>query len=332
MDEDLGFWHFKVVRAKLLTMNVLMVGAGSVGKIYGYFLSKAGVRVSFLVKEKYVEACKAGFNLYSLNEKNSVPIFWNTFQTLSKIEDVSKQPWDFIILAFASTSLTDDWLNIFIPAIHNTPLLSLQPGLNDQEHLLKFIPAHQLINGTIPIISYEAPLPGEKLLTPGTAFWFPPKSAGTFSGSNPNLDSLLDAFRRANFPIKKVDDAKKQNLLAAPVLMLFIAALKRSHWSFQELKRSPFLNLACDAVSETVQIHAARVGGMPPAMQKIIKPTFLRVFMTIAPHFAPFDLEKYLEIHFSKVGDQMQQGLIDYIEYGKKAGLPTAKLEALAKT
>ncbi len=309
-------------------MNILIVGAGSVGKIYGHYLFKAGAKISFLLKEKHVAEAERGFTIYPLNQKGSF-VFWNEFKVLTTFEQVKNESWDFVILAFASTSLKEDWLKEFIPAIRATPLLSLQPGLNDQDHLLNFIPKEQLLNGTIPIISYEAPMAGETFSQPGTAFWIPPGAKGSFSAVNPKLDLLLETFQKSNFPVKRVEDSKKQNVFAAPVLMLLIGALMRTHWSFQELKKSSHLKTMCDAISETVEIHAARVGEKAPGIRNLIGPTFFKTFMSVAPHFAPFNLETYLKVHFSKVGDQMKQGLIDYIEYGKKIGLPTSKLEAL---
>ncbi|HIA02218.1 MAG TPA: hypothetical protein EYN66_09955, partial [Myxococcales bacterium] len=47
-------------------VKVLIIGAGAVGQIYGYFLQRAGAEVSFFVKDKYAEECRQGFPLHHL--------------------------------------------------------------------------------------------------------------------------------------------------------------------------------------------------------------------------------------------------------------------------
>ena len=51
--------------------RVLIVGAGAVGQVYGWYLSRGGAEVSFYVKEKYLEDARAGFALYPLNTRRT---------------------------------------------------------------------------------------------------------------------------------------------------------------------------------------------------------------------------------------------------------------------
>ncbi|MBC7396432.1 MAG: ketopantoate reductase, partial [Bdellovibrionales bacterium] len=165
-------------------MNILLVGAGSVGKVYGRHLAMGGAKVSFLVKEKYAEAARAGFTFYVLNErtKRDQAQAWRHFSVLTQISEVKNKKWDYILLCMASTGLKGPWLDKLIAVSGDATYVSLQPGLNDQDYLLTKLPANRLIAGTIPIISYETPLPGEQRAVPGTAYWIPPGGTAAFSG------------------------------------------------------------------------------------------------------------------------------------------------------
>ena len=48
-------------------MNVLIVGAGAVGQVYGYHLAKGGADVSFYIREQYAAELDRGFELYQLS-------------------------------------------------------------------------------------------------------------------------------------------------------------------------------------------------------------------------------------------------------------------------
>ena len=48
------------------------------------------------------------------------------------------------------------------------------------------------------------------------------------------------------------------------------------------------------------------------------------------PKVLPFDVETYIEYHFSKVGDQTRDKLAHYQELAKARGLPAPGITALA--
>lgn len=310
-------------------MNILLVGAGAVGKVYGRHLALGGARVSFLVKEKYATAASTGFNFYVLNEsknKDAAQSFQN-FSIFTDAQSLKKQKWDYVVLCMASNSLKGEWLDELLNAIGAANVVSLQPGLNDHDYLLTKIPAVRLIDGTIPIISYESPLAGESRNIPGTAYWIPPGGTAAFSGEALPRDALVEVFNRGGLKSKSVRNARKENLIAAPVLTLFIAALEKENWSLEKLFSGDLVRKACLAMPEAVAANALKAGVAKPATW-MLKPLLFKSILSASKFLVPFDLETYLKVHFTKVGEQMRESLLAYEDFAKKENLSSQKLEA----
>ena len=188
MDERaLGFLYLKINfftwPCHCFFMNILLVGAGAVGKVYGRHLALGGASISFLVKEKYAETARSGFSFYVLNEtkmKSTAQLFMN-FSVFAETSSLKARQWDYVILCMASNALKGQWLDELLAATRSATVVSLQPGLHDHDYLLTKLPAARLIDGTVSIISYESPLAGESRTIPGTAYWIPPGGVAAFS-------------------------------------------------------------------------------------------------------------------------------------------------------
>ena len=116
---------------------------------------------------------------------------------------------------------------------------------------------------------------------------------------------------------------------AVPMLNLLIAGLECAGWSLGEVARSPVLPLAHRATREAVAILERRLGAVAPAAARLLRPGWVRLGLFASPHFVPFDLENYLRIHFTKVGDQTRLLLRTWIEMGE--GMPRQALESLER-
>ena len=90
-------------------MNILIVGAGAVGLVYGYHFANAGHQVTFLVKEKYQQALEKnkqeGIVLYHLNKDKNLqqPLRFNNFSTITQWNEADG--FDLIALSISSTAL-----------------------------------------------------------------------------------------------------------------------------------------------------------------------------------------------------------------------------------
>ena len=56
-----------------------------------------------------------------------------------------------------------------------------------------------------------------------------------------------------------------------------------------------------------------------------------RALSRIAPRIAPVDLETYMRVHFTKVSEQMHEGIANYVTRGRAASLGVGALEELQK-
>ncbi len=301
------------------------------GKVYGRHLALGGAQISFWVKEKYAESARQGFHFYVLNEttKRDEAQALKDYSVLTEVNEVKSKTWDYVILCMASNALRGPWLDELIGAIGNASLVSLQPGLNDRDYLLTKVSRDRLIEGTIPIISYETPMPGEQRTIPGTAYWIPPGGYAAFSGSSERVLPLLEVFQRGKFKVKRVKDTKHENVAAAPVLTLFIAALEACDWSFQKLYQSPLFAEASQAMQEAVAANALKAGVKKPSTWHL-RPALFKSILSAAPFIVPFNLETYLKVHFTKVGEQMHQSLRDYVEFAKAKNLPSQHLSSFS--
>ncbi len=87
-------------------MNILIVGAGAVGLVYGQHLSMAGHRVTFFVKEQHRNDLKSGVSMIRKRRlvKDEVRHF-SDFSLLSQWNHVAGEEWDYVFLAISSDAL-----------------------------------------------------------------------------------------------------------------------------------------------------------------------------------------------------------------------------------
>jgi hypothetical protein len=161
------------------------------------------------------------------------------------------------------------------------------------------------------------------------AYWFYPGKAG-FSG--PRASAVVASLRAGKLPAKRVKDAPSASAFPTAVLSAFIAALEAADWSFAAMRRNGGTKLASRAAREAMGVVAReRRLRIPLAMRLAARPFALSAFLRIGPRIAPVDLETVTRVHFTKVSDQMHEGLAHYIALGRAGSLPVTALEQLAK-
>lgn len=284
-------------------MRVVIVGAGAVGQTYGFMLAAAGAQVTFLVRPKYVEGLKDGVWVYP---EAKGPVRWTDYE-LTTEPVTCDQVW-FCVSSTALPHCPLDWpgaLGVF-----------LQPGLHDREVMRQHFSETDLVRGVIPFIAFEAPLPGEEREHPGILWWFPPLMRLPFSG--PRANEVTRQLPRAHMTARVDDNAHRMSASMLPT----IAALQLGEWSFRGMDK----DLAARGIREATSVAAA-VHGLgdlmtPPAMA-------LSVLAGLSPLLVPFDLEVYMQYHFTKVRDQTRAALKDWIAEGEHRGLEVGTLKHL---
>ena len=326
-------WRYVLARGAQ-QMNILLVGAGAVGQAYGRHLQLGGATISFLVREQYAEACRAGLVLYPLNRPKATrwqPVPLERFGVLTGLEEVAAHTWEQVWLCISSTALQGPWLAAFLEALGTATLVFLQPGLRDRDALLEHWPTERLVQGLITLLSYHAPLPGEHVPQPGVAYFFPPLSATPFTGPRARTQAVVDALRAGGCRAKMSPHVRTQAALGSAVLMPHVVALETAGWSLQALRKSPLLTLASRASHEAMMIAATYNGFPPPAARHMVHPMVTQLVLGLAPHVLPFNLEAYLRYHFTKVSAQTRAAMAIYMELGAALGLSSLSLERLLR-
>lgn len=303
--------------------RILLVGAGAVGQAYGYHLSRGGAQVSYLVKPKYRAQAEAGFLLYR-HQLVGQPraLHFSGFEVLTDHEEVGAQVWDQVWLCVPSTALHGEWLSDLGERLGEATLVSLQPGLEDIEQVSAAYPAEKIVLGMITLISYQTPLVGEHLRE-GVAYLLPPGAPILFSDLLPTSHAVLqrrahavaEALNAGDCPAKVDPRTVQLAGFAAAVMVPVVAAVETAGWSFVRFRQSPAAELASTAAREAQQIVADHLHASPPiALRLARRSEFLGLALRMGARVMPFDLEVYLEYHFTKVGAQTRQILDNYIE------------------
>jgi 2-dehydropantoate 2-reductase len=311
-------------------MRVLIVGAGPVGQVFGHHLARGGADVTFLVKPQYAADCRRGFALYPLGRKPRQAQQLAGFGVIAAPAEAAATRWDHVYLTVSSIGLTaGGWLAELAAATGDAAIVVLQPNLDDRAFVTSVVAPDRVVDGVIGFLAYHAPLPGEtRFPGPGTAYWLPP-APSPFSGAR--AAEVVAALRRGKLPAKQIRDAAAAAPFQSAVLYALLVALEAARWSFAELRTGDRLQLAARAAAQAMAIVSRQRGRpIPWRIRLVARPVVLRIALRLARWIAPLDLETYLRIHFTKLGDQTRAGIASYLAHGQTAGMATDAIAQLA--
>lgn len=316
-------------------MRALIVGAGAVGQVYGRHLLGGGAEVAFLLKPQHAPAARAGFTLFPLNRPQRLrgrPERVPGCAILTSASEVAQQRWDQVYLTMSSTALrAGPWFAELAAVIGHATLVLLQPGPDDRAFVLRHLPASQIVQGLITVVSYQAPLPGERRFAePGVAYWFAPLISSAMSGPADRLAPVLAVLKQGRLPARRHRDVAALAPFPTALLMPLLAGLEQAGWSFRTLRHGPRLAHALAAGAEAMAVIARREGKGPPLLLRLLARRWaIRALLRATALIMPVDLEAYLRAHFTKVGDQTRDFLQGYLAHGQQAGLPVETLRQL---
>ncbi|MCK6506850.1 2-dehydropantoate 2-reductase [Myxococcota bacterium] len=310
-------------------MHALLVGAGAVGQVYGRHLQRGGAQVSFLVKPRHAAEARAGFTMADLNAGGRLERF-EGYRVWVSPDELRGQRFDQVWLCVSSPALRGDWLGPTLAAAGQATggvdVVSFQPGLRDPQLLGAHVAPDRLVKGLIAFSSWHAPLPGAPAGPAHTAYWSPPLSPSLFEG--PGADQIAGTLRRGGLPAR-VGPALATTARGSAFLLPTVAATECAGWSFASLRRGPWAGMAARASRQAMAISCAHLGlGVGP-MGLLAHPLGVAAFTTAASLVAPFDFERFFQVHFEKVGEQTMTALDGWIAEGRARELPTGELEAL---
>jgi 2-dehydropantoate 2-reductase len=127
---------------------------------------------------------------------------------------------------------------------------------------------------------------------------------------------------------KVVDDAVALGSFGGAALQSMIGALELAGWSFARWPET--LPLGAASAQQALAIAGAQLGRpAPAALRWAMRPLAIRAALPALRALFPADLETYLRVHFTKVGDQTVSSLGRLVDEGRSRGLPTDRMEAL---
>lgn len=310
-------------------MNILIVGAGAVGLVYGHHFVNAGHQVTFLIKEKYQQALEddkqEGIVLYHLNKDKNLqqPLRFKDFATITRWDDAND--FDVIALSISSTALRQLPLttinNKLTNSVKKTSLLMLQPSEEDLEHLTQVISQEHILQGMITLISYQTDNINEGVNPAGTAYYLPPLpmpiSATDLLQQKDSRKNIVTLFNQSGIQAKAVNSALDESKLLSAFFMTFLCALEAADWQLDRLKNSEkLLKQLSAAQTDLLPKKITASGALGPLkkslLKSILKPWLYKVLIRLSPAVIPLPLEAYLKKHFLKVRPQTLMYMQDY--------------------
>ncbi len=314
-------------------MNILLVGAGAVGQAYGRHFQRGGAKITFLVRPKYEEELRQGFDMYPLNERKAKdgPVHFSDFDVITNNSEVEAGSWDAVVLCMSSTALRGGtWFREFAERIGDALVVSLCPGPKDNTFVLESVPEERAVFGLIGLTSYPGPLEGETLPKPGMVYWVPPGTKMAFSGPKEPTQTIVTLLNKGGLPSKEVESTAVAAAFASPLLQMVIVALELVGWKFRDLRKDKeTMKLAYSAMREAFALAEVRMEARTPMGMRLVRPWNLRALLSVVPCVAPIDMERFFEKHFTKVGDQTEDTVRTLISLAEKHELSNDALVTL---
>ena len=311
-------------------MNILVVGAGAVGQVYALYLAKAGHQLSFFVKEKYVNNLKQGLTLHHLSRFSHRTQQFSDYGVISDVADIAAKNWQQVWLALPSDALRGESVASILAAVGDATVVCLQPDINDGDRVRRIVPATQVVQGMIPFISFQSPLPKQEGLE-GLAYFLPPLVPTLLAGEQERVQAVYRALEDGGLRARIVPDFVKATAINTALFQSLIATLESNDWQLNSLPSSPQLKQGLKAAQQAVAVVAAKSGASTISLMPLFKPLTWKLLLPIARHLFPFNLEVYLQYHFSKVGVQTRLMLESYMQLGEELNLPTSAIATLRK-
>lgn len=318
-------------------MRAIVVGAGAVGAVYGHHLARGGADVDVLVRAHAAASAQAGFNLTRIGAfgKRTVERFAPRRVLTSAAAAADGETIDQVWVALPSDAIRAELLADLARVAPAASIVVLAPGGTVRDLALGAVGATRAVFGEIGMISYATPLegssdPAEASATPGLAFFLTETKLS--STSERRALSAATALRRGGCKASVVEDATADVAFGSAVLMPTVVGLELGGFSFERF-RAEHTDRTAHAIAEAVAIARAVTGRDAPVGASVVAgpagPFLLRAATLLAPRLAPLDIERFLAVHFTKVGSQTSLLLTTMIEQAARLGLPADALRSL---
>lgn len=313
-------------------MEILIVGAGAVGKVFAHHLQLGGARVSLYVRPPRREEALRGYALHRIHTRRSrTSAHFVPDAVVSSERELAASAFDQVWLCVPEDALAS--LDEVLRAIGDANVVSLIPGAEVRSYLERFVRPDRLVIGEIGFLSYASPLHGsdadyERATPSGTAYYAPPLGS-SFCAGRP-ASEIVRTLRRGRFPARVSASTELDLLYSSGFIIPMVAALELSGWSVSVFRRQN-LPLGARAAHEAISALAKRQGRGATQWLLLSRAIWLlRVALFVAPVLAPFDLAAFFRAHFGKLPAQTTSMLGGYLDEARRRAVPTPNLSELA--
>jgi hypothetical protein len=300
-------------------MNVLVVGAGAIGQVFGFHLAAGGARVSFLVREHHPLPPSGEFTLNRLRRWGRArEISLRPERIYTSLGEVSQTQWDQVWLCVPSTALEPAWVASLAVATSDATLVFLPAGIDVVA--ASHPPEDRTVLGLISLMSRSD----------GTnvTYWLPPLLALMVGGPPQRRDAAAKALRRGGCPAV-AGDARRSGAFGSAVLIPHVVALDGAGWSYAAFASGRWLADSVEATKEAASAAAAHLGVHRPIGLGLYSRWAVRLALGLARWLVPFPLADFFRAHFTKLRSQSKAQLEEYIALGERSGTPTPALRRL---
>ena len=317
-------------------MRILIVGCGTVGQVFGLGLQKAGVELAFYARpdsaSKLSMALENGglplFQTSHFRRRNPIAHRLTDYQVVTDVAASRRFKPHQIWFTTPSPVYYSDWFHDFLRQVPSARVVCFAPEGSRPEFLSHSEKEEdRLVFGGITFIAWQGDLEGCGGRPEGVNFWLPPLLEIPLMGGHEVAKLLKTAGFRA--AVKKEDYQAMQASITA-VLSALVAGLELAGWSFGAFRKSPWLKRAARGSREAVLSQLSGAGFFTRAMLGIsLSSTALFLATIFLPLLFPFDLQKYLEVHYLKTREQTLTLLGVFVADGEKQGFSVANVRML---
>lgn len=284
-------------------MHVAVVGAGSLGRIYGVHLAAHGVPVTFVVRPSRLGDANA-FVIRDIARGGRRREVTHPTLSVEVPADAS------VILLAVRVDQIDAALERTLRAAPPVPLVSLTPLLPISQRRMnelvggRCFPALPSVAGTLDehgVVRYRV-LPGTKTLVESE------------KGRAPALLELVEALDNAGIPSALADGVGRRNPATTVAFFPLSLGLSQAGSATALVADRELCRLALAACAETREL-SRRIGPVEPALAAVrfLGPRSLRALVALARRFSPGTLS-YLEQHFGQKLEAQHRAMAAEIE------------------
>ncbi len=318
-------------------MKVLIVGCGAVGQVYGLFLQQAGVALGYLDRPAKVEELKealghAGLPVYQVtraHRRDPIPHRLEHYQVVAGVAESQRFQPDQIWFTVPSQAYYSEWFKEFVQQVPAEQVVCFAPEGARPEFFPPDSGKERLVFAGTTFMAWQGSLDGGGGREEGVNFCISPVGI-PLAGPEKACREVGQVLQKAGFRFTIGKPGSHAQAVTTALMTAFTVGLELAGWSLRAFRRSPCLKQAAGAAREAVlgQLPGANAFTRTLLHVTVLTAAFYLVALVL-PLLFPFDVEKYLQFHYTKTKDQSLTLLDLFEKDGISRGLPVDNIKAL---